>query len=315
MLKIFAGRSSQELGKDIARHLGLDLGKINIRTFPDSEIHVQVEESIRGKNVYVVQSTSEPVNGNLMELLIIADALKRASAKSVTAIIPYFGYGRQDHKTTGREPITARLVADLIEASCVDQIVSVDLHSTQLQGFFNIPVVHITALPILVNYFRALQLENLVVVSPDVGRAKLADKFADMLKIPLVIMNKKRIGVAGEGGIETEIIGDVSDTTVIINDDIIASGSVVNQAQALLDAGANEVYLAITHPVLVGQAIERLQSNSIVKLITTNSIQLPESKRIPKIEVLSLAHLLSSVIERLNQNLSVSRLLECDFAV
>lgn len=306
--KLFCGRANPDLGKDIAEILGVSLGKIRISTFADSEVHVQIDESIRGKNIYIVQSTCEPVNENLMELLVMLDAFRRASAHQITAIIPYYGYARQDHKSTGREPISAKLVADLITTAGADRVVSVDLHATQIQGFFNIPMDHLTAVSILASYFKENTLEDAVIVSPDVGRAKLADKYTDILHLPMALMNKRRTGIGG-GKVEfLEIVGDVEGKTPILIDDVIASGSISKQAEELVKAGSKKVCLAITHPVLAGPAMERLQSPAVKELIVTNTIPVPEEKRLGgKVKVLSIAPLLAKAIQRIHQNLSVSQ--------
>jgi len=306
--KLFCGRANPDLGKEIAEILSVSLGKIRISTFADSEVHVQIDESIRGKDIYIVQSTCEPVNENLMELLVMLDAFRRASARQVTAIIPYYGYARQDHKSTGREPISAKLVADLITTAGANRVVSVDLHATQIQGFFNIPMDHLTAVSTLADYFKKNTLENAVIVSPDVGRAKLADKYTDLLHLPMALMNKRRRGVGGSKVEFLEIVGDVEGKTPILIDDVIASGSIAKQAEELVKAGSKEVCLAITHPVLVGPAMERLQSPAVKELIVTNTIPVPEEKRLGgKVKVLSIAPLLAKAIQRIHQNLSVSQ--------
>ncbi|MBM3241954.1 ribose-phosphate pyrophosphokinase [Candidatus Poribacteria bacterium] len=306
--KLFCGRANPDLGKEIAEILSVSLGKIRISTFADSEVHVQIDESIRGKDIYIVQSTCEPVNENLMELLVMLDAFRRASAHQITAIIPYYGYARQDHKSTGREPISAKLVADLITTAGANRVVSVDLHATQIQGFFNIPMDHLTAVPILANYFKENTLEDAVIVSPDVGRAKLADKYTDILHLPMALMNKRRSGVGGKKVEFLEIVGDVKGKTPIIIDDVIASGSIAKQAEELVKAGSKEAYIAITHPVLVGPAMERLQSPAVKELIVTNTILVPEKKRLGgKVKVLSIAPLLAKAIQRIHQHLSVSQ--------
>jgi ribose-phosphate pyrophosphokinase len=306
--KLFCGRANPDLGKEIAEILSVSLGKIRISTFADSEIHVQIDESIRGKDIYIVQSTCEPVNENLMELLVMLDAFRRASAHQITAIIPYYGYARQDHKSTGREPISAKLVADLITTAGANRVVSVDLHATQIQGFFNIPMDHLTAVPILANYFKENTLEDAVIVSPDVGRAKLADKYTDILHLPMALMNKRRSGVGGSKVEFLEIVGDVEGKTPILIDDVIASGSIARQAEELVKAGSKEAYIAITHPVLVGPAMERIQSPAVKELIVTNTIPVPEEKRLGgKVKVLSIAPLLAKAIQRVHQHLSVSQ--------
>ena len=307
--RLFTGRANPELGKEIGSILGVELGKIAIATFPDSEIHVQIEESIRGADIYIVQPTCEPVNDNLVELLIVMDALKRASARQITAVIPYFGYARQDHKSTGREPISAKLVANLLASAGADRIISVDLHATQIQGFFDIPFDHLTALATLASYLKEKHVENGVIVSPDVGRAKFAEKYADLLELPMALMHKRRAGVGGtDVEVKAEIIGDVRGRTPIIIDDLIASGSIYKHADSLVAEGANPAYISITHPVLTGDATQRLNRPSIQEIVTTNTIPVPAEKQIDgKVSVLSIAPLLAEAILRIHQHKSVSK--------
>ena len=307
--RLFTGRANPELGKEIGSILGVELGKIAIATFPDSEIHVQIEESIRGADIYIVQPTCEPVNDNLMELLIVMDALKRASARQITAVIPYFGYARQDHKSTGREPISAKLVANLLASAGADRIISVDLHATQIQGFFDIPFDHLTALATLASYLKEKNIENGVVISPDVGRAKFAEKYADLLGLPMALMHKRRAGIGGiEVEVKAEIIGDVQGRTPIIIDDLIASGSIYQHADSLVAEGANPAYISITHPVLTGNATQRLNRSSIHEIVTTNTIPVPAEKQINgKVSVRSIAPLLAEAILRIHRHKSVSK--------
>ena len=306
--KLFCGRANPGLAQEVAERLGVSLGDIRINTFADSEVHVQIEESIRGKDIYIVQSTCAPVNENLMELLVMLDAFRRASARQITAITPYYGYARQDHKSTGREPISARLVADLITTAGADRLISVDLHATQIQGFFHIPMDHLTAVPILASYLRENTIENAIIVSPDVGRAKLADKYAELLGLPIVLMNKRRSGVGGHQMEVLEIVGDVKGKTPILIDDVIASGSIFKHAEALVKAGSQKVCIAVTHPVLAGLALERLSNPAIKEVVVTNTIPVPEEKRLGgKVKVLSIAPLLAQVIQRIHKHLSVSQ--------
>ena len=307
--RLFTGRANPELGKEIGSILGVELGKIAIATFPDSEIHVQIEESIRGADIYIVQPTCEPVNDNLMELLIVMDALKRASARQITAVIPYFGYARQDHKSTGREPISAKLVANLLASAGADRIISVDLHATQIQGFFDIPFDHLTALATLASYLKEKHVENGVIVSPDVGRAKFAEKYADLLELPMALMHKRRAGVGGtDVEVKAEIVGDVRGRTPIIIDDLIASGSIYKHADSLVAEGANPAYISITHPVLTDDSTQRLNRPSIQEIVTTNTIPVPAEKQIDgKVSVLSIAPLLSEAILRIHKHKSVSK--------
>lgn len=302
--RLFCGRAHPELGEEISSELGAALGKIHLSTFPDSEVHAQIEESIRGNDIYIIQPTCAPVNENLMELLVMIDAFRRASAKQITAVIPYYGYSRQDRKSTGREPISAKLVANLITAAQADRVVSIDLHAPQIQGFFDIPTDHLTAIETLSSYFREQSLENAVIVSPDVGRAKLAEKYSISLGLPMVMMHKQRKG----GKVKVvKIIGDVKGKDPIVIDDIVASGSIYKHAQALTKAGSNPISLAITHPILVGDSLKRLADDSIKEIVVTNTVPVPERKRLGgKIKVISVAPLLGKVIKSIHLNRSVS---------
>jgi len=306
--RLFCGRANPSLGQEIAEILGICPGDIKISTFPDTELHVQIDESCRGADIYIVQSTCPPVNENLMELLVMIDAFRRASARQITAVIPYYGYARQDHKSTGREPISAKLVADLITVAGANRVISVDLHATQIQGFFSIPMDHLTAVPTLAGYFKDKKPENSVIVSPDVGRAKLADKYAMLLGLPMALMHKRRSGVGGGTMEVVDIVGDVKGKTPIIIDDLIASGSIIEHAKALVNAGSQPACIAVTHPVLVGKSLERLSHPAAEEVIVTNTIPVCEEKRLGgKIKVLSIAPLLAKVIQRVHQNLSVSK--------
>ena len=307
--RLFAGGANPALAKEIAAILGVELSKISISPFPNDETRVQIEESIRGTDIYIVQPTSQPANENLMELLITIDAMKRASARQITAIIPYFGYARQDHKTTGREPISAKLVANLLTTAGASRVMAIDLHVPQIQGFFDIPMDHLTAVTTLANYFREKQVENGVIVAPDAGRVKLAGKYADILGLPLAIMHKRRGGVDGQDVQFVELVGEVrGKTPIVIDDEIQTGGSIYQQAIALAAAGAAPAYVSIAHPVLVGNSLERLGHPSIREVITTNTIPVSEEKRLDgKIKVLSIAPLLSEAILRVHQHRSVSQ--------
>jgi len=310
-LKLICGRANSELGKEIGEILGVKPCKVQIHTFPDSEIHVQVEESLRGKDIFIIQSTCPPVNENLMELLIIIDACKRASARQISAVIPYYGYARQDHKSTGREPISAKLVADLIAMAGANRVVSVDLHAVSMQGFFNIPMDHLTAVPTLARYIKSKDIKDAVIVSPDVGRTKVAEKYTDILHLPLAIMTKRREGVGGKQLRYFDIVGDVKGKSAIVIDDIIASGSILQSAEILINAGAKEVYLSITHPILVGHALNLIRSSPIKELIVTDTVPVPREKMIDrKVRVLSIAPLLAKSIWNIYRNKSVSKLLQ-----
>jgi len=319
-LRLFSGRSHVGLSAEVADILGVDLGTIHLTTFPDSETHAQIEESVRGSDIFLIQPTCVPVNETLMELLVMLDAFRRASAGQLTAVIPYFGYSRQDRKSTGREPITARLVADLLTTAGADRVVSVDLHVAQIQGFFDIPMDHLTAAPILVSHLREKKLQDAIIVSPDVGRAKLAEKYAQALDLPLALMHKRRSGVGGQDVEVLEIIGEVEGKTPILVDDVIAGGSIVKQADALMRAGAQPAYIAVTHGVLVGNAAERLSAPSIREVIVTNTVPVSDAKRraIPNLTVLSIAPLLATVIRNIHAFESVSKVFsdhQLEFAV
>ncbi len=318
--RLFAGRANPALAKEIAAILGVEMGKISIGPFPNSETRVQIEESIRGTDIYLIQPTTEPANETLMELLITIDAMKRASARQITAIIPYFGYARQDHKTTGREPISAKLVANLITTAGASRVMAIDLHVPQIQGFFDIPMDHLTAITTLANYFREKQIDNGVIVAPDAGRAKLAEKYSQILRLPLAIMHKRRNGPDGQEVKFVELVGDVKGKTpIVIDDEIATGGSIFQQAQALAEAGAKPAYVSITHPVLVGPALERLNHPSIREVVTTNTIPVPAEKQLDgKIHVISIAPLIAEAILRVHQHRSVSQVFrdqQLDFAV
>jgi ribose-phosphate pyrophosphokinase len=308
-IKVICGRANPELGKEIASHLGVQLCDIRISRFADTETHIQVEESLRGQDVFIIQPTCAPVNETLMELLIMIDACRRASARQITVVVPYYGYARQDHKSTGREPITAKLVADLISVAGADRVVSVDLHSAPIQGFFNMPMDHLTAVPILAKYFLKPRFKNAVIVAPDAGRTKLAEKYTDILRLPMAIMTKRRKGIGGKDLEYFNIMGDVKGKIAIIIDDVIASGSITREVEMLSKDGAKEVYLCITHPILVGPAMDRLQTPALKELVVTNTVPVSDEKlRNGKIKVLSIAPLLAEVISNIHQNKSVSKL-------
>ncbi|MCI1859077.1 MAG: ribose-phosphate diphosphokinase [Sporolactobacillus sp.] len=306
-LKVFSLNSNPDLARQIAGHIGIQLGKCLISTFSDGEIQISIEESIRGCEVYVIQSTCAPVNKHLMELLIMIDALKRASAKSINVVMPYYGYARQDRKARAREPITAKLVANLLETAGASRILTMDLHAPQIQGFFDIPVDQLLGVPTLAEYFMSKAINDVVVVSPDHGGVTRARKMADRLKAPIAIIDKRRPrpNVAEV----MNIIGDIQGKTAIIVDDIIdTAGTITMAANALVERGAKKVYACCTHPVLSGPAIERIQHSPISELVVTNTIQLPEEKKIDKIVQLSVAPLIGEAIIRIHEKLSVSRL-------
>ncbi|TLM72657.1 MAG: ribose-phosphate pyrophosphokinase [Actinobacteria bacterium] len=309
---VFAGTSNPELAGGIAEHLGIELGNITITQFANGEIYVRYRESVRGADVFLVQSVCAPVNSTLMELLIMADAAKRASAQSITAVISHYGYARQDKKSAAREPITAKLVADLLTVAGVDRVITMDLHQGQIQGFFDQAVNHLTALPILADYFQALSLPDICVVSPDVGRVKVAKKFADMLGGDLAVLHKGRPqhNVAEI----THIIGEVADKVCILSDDMIdTGGSITEGAKALMNAGAREVYVTATHGIFSPPAYERIESAPITELVVMNTVPVPEERRHGKIRVLSAAPLFAHAIDNVFKNESVSELFDPDF--
>lgn len=308
-LKVFALNSNVELAEEIVNNLGIELGKSSVNQFSDGEIQINIEESVRGHDVFVIQSTSEPVNERIMELLIMIDALKRASAKTVNIVIPYYGYARQDRKARSREPITAKLIADLISKAGATRVIGLDLHAPQIQGFFNIPVDILTGLRILAKYFKQKQLEDIVVVSPDHGSVKRARQFADQLKAPIAIIDKRSPRDVEAG--EINIVGDIEGKTTILIDDIVDTGRrVTGGARALLENGAKEVYACSTHPVLSGPAVENIQASGIKELVVTNTIPLTPNKRIEKITQLTVAPLLSDAIMRVYEQQSVSPLFD-----
>ena len=312
-LRLIAGRANPELAKEIASILGVPLCDIRITTFADSETHVQIEESVRGKDVFIIQPTCPPVNETLMELLIMIDACRRASARQITAIVPYFGYARQDHKSTGREPVTAKMVADMFTTAGVNRVVSVDLHAAQIQGFFNVPMDHLTAVPTLAGYFSKKEFKDAVIVSPDAGRVKMAEKYTDIMQIPMVVMTKRRKGIGGKELEFFDIMGNVEGKTAIVIDDIISGGSIIKETETLFKAGVKEVYLAITHPVLAGTATEYLRASHIKELVVTNTVPVPAEKQLGgKVKVLSIAPLLSKVITAIHDNESVSHIFRED---
>jgi ribose-phosphate pyrophosphokinase len=310
-LKIFAGRHSTELARRICDHLDLPLGSARSEVFPDGEIIVKLDEDVRGRDCYVVLSTCAPVNDNLMELLIYIDCLKRASAKRVTVVTPYFGYARQDRKDEGRVPITAKLVANLITEAGADRLVAIDLHAAQIQGFFDIPVDHLSATPVFYKHFASIreELGDLCLVSPDVGNVKVAESFANMLHGELAIIHKRR--VSGSEVKTGSIIGNVKGKTVLMYDDMITTaGTIVEAARTVLEAGAARVIAAATHPVMVGMALERLSGSPISRIVCTNTI--PAGDRLGPIRdrytELCVADLLGEAIHRIHHNISVSAL-------
>ncbi len=310
-LKIFCGRASKELTERICKYLDIPQGQGHTDMFPDGELLVKVDEDVRGRDCYVIQSTYHPVNAHLMELLIWIDCLRRASARRVTVVIPYFGYARQDRKDEGRTPITAKLVANLITTAGADRVITLDLHAEQIQGFFDIPLDHLHAAPVIVKYIETIrkQLGPLVLVSPDVGNVKRANRYANWLDAEMAIIDKRR--KSGTEVVSANIIGDVKDKTVLMIDDMISTGGTICEAAKMVIAhGARDVIAACSHPVLVGLAMERLSEAPISKVIVTDTI--PSGPRCRPIEnkliELSVAELLGEAIHRIHHNQSVSSL-------
>lgn len=308
-LKVFTLNSNPELAHEIVKHIGVQMGKSSVARFSDGEVQINIEESIRGDNVFLIQSTSAPANEHIMELLIMIDALKRASAQSINVVLPYYGYARQDRKARSREPITAKLVANLLETAGASRVLTIDLHATQIQGFFDIPVDQLMGVPILADYFKQKELDDIVVVSPDHGGVIRARKMADRLKAPIAIIDKRRPkpNVAEV----MNIVGHIEGKTAIIIDDIIdTAGTITLAANALIEHGAKEVYACCTHPVLSGPAIERIANSKIKELAVTNTIKLDEEKQIDKITTLSVGPLMAEAIIRVHEHTSVSTLFD-----
>lgn len=308
-LALYSGTSNLELAREVAEYLGVELGDIEIRRFSDGEIYARIVKSVRGAEVYVIQSLGNSVNEYFMELLIIIDALKRASAEAVTAVIPYFAYARQDRKTKSREPITAKLVANLLTVAGADRVVTMDLHAGQIQGFFDIPVDNLSALPLFTRYFQDMDLKNPVVVSPDIGGVARAKALANRLHTPLAIIYKRR--PSPEVAEVEEIIGDVKDRDVIICDDIVTTGNTLFSAARLLrERGARDIYSAVTHGILTNNAPEELQKSELKELVVTNTLPINKSKIVPKLKILSVGSLLGEAIKRISNKDSLSSLFD-----
>lgn len=306
-LKIFCGNSNKELAQEIADYLGISIGDAKVQTFQDGEISIGINESVRGADVFVVQPTCAPANDNIMELLILMDALKRASAYRITAVVPYYGYARQERKARAREPITAKLLANIITTSGADRLVAMDLHAPAIQGFFDIPVDHLPGVPILAEYFAEKKLKDICVVSPDIGGVARARNFAERIGASLAIVDKRR----PEPNVSEimHVIGELQGKTAVLIDDIIdTAGTITQAAKVLMEKGATEVYACCTHPVLSGPAVQRLQDSVIKEVVVTNTIPLLQEKKLDKIKVLSVAPLLGEAIVRIHEDLSVSKL-------
>jgi ribose-phosphate pyrophosphokinase len=307
-LKLFSGNSNPSLAKEMANHLDIPLGDASVGVFSDGEVRVQINENVRGSDVFVIQSTSSPVNTNIMELLIMMDALRRASAKRITAVIPYYGYGRQDRKDQPRVPISAKLIADLIVTAGADRVLTLDLHAGQTLGFFNIPVDHLYATPVLLNHFRKKKFKNLVVVSPDAGGVERARAFAKRMNAGLAIVDKRR---EGPGRTKVmNIIGNVEGKDIMILDDMIdTAGTLVAAAEAIREKKSGKIIAACTHPILSGPALDRLNNASIDAVIVTNTIPLEGDRgSCKKISVLSVAPRLGEAIKRIHEESSISSL-------
>jgi ribose-phosphate pyrophosphokinase len=310
-LMVFSGTSHPELGEEVATGIGVSLGGVEISNFSNGEIYVRFLESVRGVDAFVIQTCSAPINDNIMELLLMIDALKRASAKRITAVMPYYGYSRQDKKTLAREPISAHLVADIITAAGANRVLSIDLHAGQIQGFFDFPLDHITAMPLLASYIVQKNLSDMVVVSPDAGRVKVSKRLSDKLHVPMAIMHKRR---PDKNVAEIlHVIGEVEGKTAILIDDMVdTAGTMVEAAEALKKHGAKEIYACATHPILSGSAVERIALSEIKELVVTNTLPVPPEKKIDKITVLSIAPLLANTITAVFKEESVSEIAGAD---
>jgi ribose-phosphate pyrophosphokinase len=314
-LMLFSGSANVGLAEEIATHLGMKLGEVEISSFASSETYVRFAESVRGKDAFVIQSASDPVDLHLMQHLIMIDALQRASAKRITAVVPFFPYARQDKKTLGREPITARLVADFYEVAGVDRVLSVDLHTGQIQGFFNVPFDHLTALPLMADYFAHLIDDDFVVVTPDAGRVRLAEKWTQHMSefagraCQLAFLHKQRRRDVRNVSETRAVVGDVRDRVRVVVDDIIdTAGTLVRGAETLIEAGATEVYAAATHAVLSDPATDRLKNSPIRQVVVTNTLPIPSEKVLDKLVVLSIAPTIASTIKAVFEEDSVSEL-------
>lgn len=308
-LALYSGRAHPDLAAEIAQNLGVELGEANLREFADGQIHCRYDTSIRGSDVFIIQTHAHPVNDSIMEQLIMIDAAKRASANRITAVCPYYGYARQDRKSTGREPITAKLVADLLTAAGATRVVSVDLHSGQIQGFFDFPVDHLTAMPILCDYLRSHDPSSMVIVSPDAGRVKVAERFAQQLGADLAFVHKRRETSRMNAVEAREVIGVVEGRRCVIVDDMIdTAGTITAATERLLNAGATDVWAMATHAVLSDPALDRLKAAPISRVVVTNTLPLPEGRLIEKIEVLSAASIIAAAIDAVFEDTSVSHI-------
>ncbi len=307
-IRIFSGTANPDLAVKIADYIKLDLGRTKIEPFPDGETLVKLEDDVRGRDCYIVQSTCPPVNDNLMELLIFIDCLRRASAMRITTVLPYFGYARQDRKSEGRTPISAKLVANLITTAGADRVLAMDLHAEQVQGFFDIPVDHLNSVPVIVDYFRKLDLEDKILVSPDVGNVKTASTYAQQLDVELAVIDKRR--KSGSEAIATRIIGDVKGKNALMVDDMVTTAGTVCSAACLLkEYGVNSIHVAATHGLFAGPAVERLKQAPIDEVVITDTVPLNgKAAELDKVKVLTVSELLGEAIVRIHQNKSVSEI-------
>ncbi len=310
-LVLVGGRSHPDLAREIAEHLGIELAGVEIADFANGEVYVRYTENIRGADVFILQTHSGNINQSIMEQLIMIDAAKRASAKRISAVVPFFGYARQDKKSRGREPITARLIADLLTAAGVDRLLSVDLHTAQIQGFFDAPVDHLTSMPILVGHLHDKYGSDITVVSPDAGRVRVAEKFASHLNAPLAILHKRRRTEVRNVSETLEVVGDVKGRRCVLVDDMIdTAGTICGGAEALMKFGAEEVHAEATHAVLSDPAIDRIKNAPIKELVVTNTVPLPEDRRLDKITVLSIAPIIADTIRAVFRDESVSEIFQ-----
>ncbi|HEX6446982.1 MAG TPA: ribose-phosphate diphosphokinase [Streptosporangiales bacterium] len=312
-LMVFAGRANRELAQEVVEHLGIELTPTQVYDFPNGEIYTRFEESIRGCDAFILQSHYEPINERIMEQLIMVDAAKRASAKRITVVIPFYGYARQDKKSRGREPITARLMADLFKTAGADRLIAVDLHTAQIQGFFDGPVDHLYALPVLADYIRdRLDPAETTIVSPDAGRVRVADQWSDRLGMQLAIIHKRRDPYGKERDVSVrEVVGEVEGRTCVVVDDIIATGgTIVKASDALMANGARDVVVAATHAQLSGPAVDRLKNAPIREVVVTNTLPIPDEKRFDKLTVLSIAPMLARAIREVFDDGSVTSLFD-----
>lgn len=308
-MRLCAGRANEPLARAVAGHLGQELLPVRITTFPDSEVHVQIEELVRHRDIYIIQPCSRPVNDHFMELILLIDACRRASAHAINVVMPYFPYARQERMAKGREAISAKVVARMIQEMGATRVIYVDVHVQATQGFFDVPVDPLTAVPVLGDHFRRQGFDRATIVSPDVGRAWLASKYADFLGLPMALMYKRR---AGDGQVRVmHVAGDIAGRTPIVVDDVIASGSVLDQLPALVDAGATPpIHLAVTHPVLLPGAVQRLDSDLVAELVVTDTIHVPDEHRHPKLRILSIAPILAEAIRRIHEGETMGPLVE-----